>query len=123
MKEQGVDERFIRVTRRRMNHHSRRFINHYNGLIFVNNIKRHFLRDGRCLLRRPLSQDDNIAFLQALTDFWYYTVNQYIAFFNDAFNMRAGNGRIALRQKDIEPLPALAFIYCKTYFCWLLSFD
>jgi hypothetical protein len=34
--------------------------------------------------------------------------------------MRTGNGRVALRQKDIQPLPALTFIYRKTYFCGLL---
>jgi hypothetical protein len=52
-----------------------------------------------------LSQDDNIAFFEVLADFWYFAVNQHIAFFNDAFNMRAGNGRVALRQKNIQPLP------------------
>jgi hypothetical protein len=30
--------------------------------------------------------------------------------------MRAGNVRIVLRQKDIQPLPALASVYRKTYF-------
>jgi hypothetical protein len=31
--------------------------------------------------------------------------------------MRARNVRVALRQKNIQPLPALAFIYRKAYFC------
>jgi hypothetical protein len=51
-----------------------------------------------------------------LADFWYFAVNQHIALFNDAFNMRTGNGWVDLRQKDIQPLPDLAFVYSKTYF-------
>jgi len=34
--------------------------------------------------------------------------------------VRARNIRLALRQKDIEPLPDLAFIYRKTYFFGLI---
>jgi hypothetical protein len=37
--------------------------------------------------------------------------------------MRAGNVHVALRQKNIQSLPDLAFIYRKAYFCGLLIFD
>jgi hypothetical protein len=51
-----------------------------------------------------------------LADFWYFIVNQHITFFDDLFDMRAGNVYAALRQKNIQPLPDLAFIYRKAYF-------
>jgi len=91
--------------------------------VFVNNIKMYFLRSGRSFHRRPLSQDDNIAIFEAWLTFGALPLTSTSPSSINLFDMRTGNCRVALRQKDIKPLADLTFVYRKAYFCRLLVWN
>ncbi len=106
----------VGIPGRRMHHHACGFVDDDNGVIFVNDIQRHVLRNGFRFHRRLFGQNNHIAFFEMLADFGNFVVDQHVAFLDGVLDLRTRKRRFALRKKYIQPLPALAFVYRKFYF-------
>jgi len=113
MKKQRIDEGLIRIPRRGMNDHARRFIDDNNGSVFINDIQRDILRNRNGIDGRLQVKLYDISVFQVPAYFWLFAVHGYIALFNGVFNLRSGKRFVALRKEYIQTQACLFGVYRK----------